>query len=215
MVARPAVYLYAKIKYNVKYVNKKAVKKVRKGGFFVYSNHVAVDGDAFITNHVTFPNVNDIIVNADTVSIKGIKTLVEAMGAFPLPNDIGAAANFFHEMKYRLSKKHAITIFPEAHIWPYYNGIREFPIGSYKYPALLKTPIITFCITLQKRKHSKRPRFTVYISDPEYIDPKLDTLENAKILHDKSYNFMKETTAKYSTYECNHFIYKPKEEKAD
>ena len=49
----------------------------------------------------------------------------------------------------RLAQKNCLVIYPEAHVWPYYTGIRKFPAGdkSFKYAVRNKLPIFTMTTT--------------------------------------------------------------------
>lgn len=48
------------------------------------------------------------------------------MGALPLPDDAVATKNFLQAVETRIGEKHAVTIYPEAHIWPYYTKNTTF-----------------------------------------------------------------------------------------
>ena len=45
-----------------------------------------------------------------------------------------------------------VTIYPEAHIWPYYTGIRDYEAVSFGYPCYTNTPSFTITNCYQKRK---------------------------------------------------------------
>ena len=130
----PIKYLYAKIKFKIKFIGKEKLKAHKKEGFFIYANHTQVFADTFIPSLANYPKRNFLIVNPENISMKGLKTLVEMLGAIPIPGTKEAMKNFLEAIKYRINKKSSITIYPEAHIWPYYTKIRPFKSVSFFFP---------------------------------------------------------------------------------
>ena len=110
-----------------------------------------------------------------------------SLGAIPLPDTREAYRNFNACINGRIEKKHAVVIYPEAHIWPYYTKIRPFPDGSFGYPCKDGTPVFCFVNTYQKRKNRKKPRMTTYIDGPFYPDMSLSLKERRKTLRDEVY----------------------------
>ncbi len=201
--AVPILWFYVILFRRVKFVNKKAFKKLKHQKAFLYGNHTAYMLDACVPNFASFPIRNKIIVSADTVSIKGIKNLTQMLGALPIPSDVAGYKNFYKAIEYYHKKFH-IAIYPEAHIWPYYTSVRPFLDTSFSYPVTLNAPVIAFCLCYSKPKglfaNFRKTNVTVYISDPIYPDKNKPAKEAKKELRNKVYNFMLETTKKYSTY---------------
>jgi hypothetical protein len=56
------------------------------------------------------------------------------MRGLPLPDDMAATRNFTSAIEKRIDEGAAVFIYPEAHIWPYYTGIRPFGDASFSYP---------------------------------------------------------------------------------
>ncbi len=48
------------------------------------------------------------------------------LGALPVPDSISEYKKFSKAYKKRISDGHPVVIYPEAHVWPYYTGIRPF-----------------------------------------------------------------------------------------
>lgn len=210
-VAVPIVLLYVKLFLRVKFVNKKAVKKCKQK-YFLYGNHTGII-DAFIPNIISLPKRNKIFVSPDTVSIKGIKTLVQMLGALPVPTDIRGMKKFLKAVEY-YHKNNNITIYPEAHIWPYYTGVRAFSDSSFAYAVKYNAPVFAFFTAFAKPKgflsKFRKANVTVFVSDAFYPDLSLPFSEAKKRLRDEVYNFMVEKSA-FSTYEVYKYI--KKEEK--
>lgn len=150
-----------------RYKNKRVLKGYKKGGAFIYGNHTAFVSDAMNPTRIAFPRTADVVVNADAVSIKfGVGGLVRLLGGVPVPDSLHGLKNFSADIEAAAQGGHWVAIYPEAHIWPYYTGIRPFGAASFKYPAKCNVPVFVFTTTYQKRRFFKRPRKVVYIDGP-------------------------------------------------
>lgn len=189
----PIKILYAKIKFRIKYIGKEKIKTYRNEGYFIYGNHTQPFADTFIPSIPMYPKRNFLIVNPVNISLKGTGTLVEMLGAMPIPSNKSAMKNFLEAIKQKMNKGYAITIYPEAHIWPYYTKIRPFKDVSFKYPIQLKKP--AFCITNTYQsygKNNKKIKIVSYIDGPFYPNKELTLKEQQKELRNKIYNCMEE-----------------------
>lgn len=189
MVATPIAYLYLKIKFRHKIVNRKVVKNL-KDGYFMFGNHTQNIGDAFIPSMISIPKDTYVIVHPNNVSMPYLGKITPSLGAIPLPDDLEATRNFIECIKDRASQKKAICIYPEAHIWPYYTKIRPFKDLSFRYPVDLNKPIIVFTNVYLKRKHSKNPRIVTYIDGPFYPDLSISKKEARIKLRNEAYEVM-------------------------
>ncbi|MDD3207764.1 MAG: lysophospholipid acyltransferase family protein [Bacilli bacterium] len=209
VVAIPVLFFTCKFALGVKIVNRKAIKKVRKQGYFIYGNHTQIM-DAFISQVlITRPKKTFIIANPDAVSIPGIRALVMMLGCLPLPSTVGGTRKFLDAIKYHIKHKHAITVFPEAHIWPYATLIRPFTSSSFRYPANLNAPVVPIVTTYEKRKifkHCLKPRMVITIGEPLYPNTRLGLKEAMEDLRKKTFAFMvshasKPNNVEYYRYE--------------
>ncbi|MCQ2381806.1 MAG: 1-acyl-sn-glycerol-3-phosphate acyltransferase [Clostridia bacterium] len=200
IILTPFCYLHCKRKFKYKIKNRNMLKQLRHDGYFVYANHTLEGGDAFFPSIVNAPKKPYIIVNADNVSTKGTKNLVMMLGAIPIPTKFNGIPKFMDTIKTRWQQHHPIYIYPEAHIWPYYTGIRPFEATSFKYPAELNSPVYASTTTFQKPKRGKIPRITIYLDGPFYPDKNLSIKDNQQKLRDQVYEAMLERS-KNSTYE--------------
>lgn len=195
VLSMPIKILYLKIKFNHKYIGTEKLKKYRKEGFFIYSNHTQAFSDTFTPSVAVYPKRNFLIVNPANISLKGTGWLVELLGAIPIPEGIEAYKNFLNRIKNRIDKGYSISIYPEAHIWPYYTKIRPFKDVSFKYPVQLNTPV--FCITNTyqeeqnlKNKLNKKITMVSYIDGPFFPDNSLNKKEAQEKLRDEVYKKM-------------------------
>ena len=174
----PIKILYAKIKFRIKYIGKEKIKPYKNEGYFIYGNHTQPFADTFIPSIPMYPKRNFLIVNPVNISLKGTGTLVEMLGAMPIPSNKSAMKNFLEAIKQKMNKGYAITIYPEAHIWPYYTEIRPFKDVSFKYPIQLEKP--AFCITNTYQSYGKNNKKIRIVK------------EQQKELRNKIYNCMEE-----------------------
>ena len=189
----PIKILYAKIKFRIKYIGKEKIKPYKNEGYFIYGNHTQPFADTFIPSIPMYPKRNFLIVNPVNISLKGTGTLVEMLGAMPIPSNKSAMKNFLEAIKQKINKGYAITIYPEAHIWPYYTKIRPFKDVSFKYPVQLEKP--AFCITNTYQsygKNNKKIKIVSYIDGPFFTNKELTLKEQQKELRNKIYNCMDE-----------------------
>ena len=191
LIAIPIKFIYPKLKFRIKYIGKEKLKKYKKTGYFVYVNHTQEFGDTLIPSNPIFPKRNYIIVNPENVSMPILGNSVQMLGAIPIPNTKIAMKNFIDKINKVINGKNAITIYPEAHIWPYYTKIRPFKSVSFKYPIDLKVP--TFCMTntYVKRKKSNKVNIVTYIDGPFFPNEDLKNKQEQKQdLRDKVYKQM-------------------------
>ena len=92
-----------------------------------------------------------------------------------------------------MQRKCSITIYPEAHIWPYYTKIRPFKDVSFKYPVQLNAPAYCFTNTYQSYgKNNDKIKIVTYIDGPFYPNKELPPKQSQKELRDRIYNCMVE-----------------------
>lgn len=193
IISMPIKILYGKIKFKIKYIGKEKIKKYKKDSYFVYVNHTQNFADVFIPSLPMYPKRNHFIVNPENVSMKILGNSIQLLGAIPIPNNKNGMKNFIKAIETHLNKKHPITIYPEAHIWPYYTKIRPFKSVSFKYPIQYNKP--TFCMTNTYQSYGKKKnkvQIITYIDGPFFANPKLNIKEQKEDLRNQVYNCMVE-----------------------
>ncbi len=190
IIAIPVKFIYPKIKFRIKYVGKEKLKKYKNSGYFVYVNHTQPFADTFIPSNPIFPKRNYIIVNPENVSMPVLGNCVQMLGAIPIPSNKEAMKNFLNKINDVINKKCAITIYPEAHIWPYYTKIRPFKSVSFKYPVDLKVPVFCMTNTYVKRKNTNKVNIVTYIDGPFLPDETLSKQEQKSDLRNRVYEQM-------------------------
>ena len=166
-------------------------------------------GDAYTPNILTKKR-NYMIVSEEATSIKGIGLLVNALGAIPVPYDFSNIKLFMDAIETRIKEKKSITIYPEAHLWPYYTHIRPFRDTSFTYPVSLKAPVYCFVNTYKKRRNPNKCKIITRIRGPFYADESLPSKEAISKLRNEVYEAMCELS-EYSDVEL--IKYTKKEDK--
>ena len=157
---------------------------------FIYGNHTQATADALIPTFITHPANAYVIVHPNNVSMPVLGRITPYIGALPLPDDIAASRNFRAVIDKRIREGSPIFIYPEAHIWPYYTGIRPFPDDSFYYPIKYNVPV--FCFTNTYKRHgSGKPRIVTYVDGPFYPNEELPLKDRRRDLRDRVYDCMK------------------------
>lgn len=212
ILSMPIKVLYSKLKFHIKYVGKEKLKPYKKQGYFFYGNHTQPFADTFIPSIPMYPKRNFFIVNPENISIKGLGHLIELLGAIPVPGNKEAMKNFIQVIEKRIAQKYAITIYPEAHIWPYYTKIRPFKSVSFEYPVKYNTPVFCFTNTYQKYCKNK-VQIVSYIDGPFFPDKTLNKKEAKQKLRDEVYNCMVERSKNSNIEVITYLGTGPKSEK--
>lgn len=204
-LARPLGFLFLKIKYGHKIVNKEVLMEAKGKGYFLYGNHTNAGADPFIPQFVDVNRSVYFVVHPNNVSMPVLGHLTPALGAIPLPDTMEAARNCHRELERLTKAGNCIVIYPEAHIWPYYTGIRFFKSASFGYPIQFDAPVYCFTNTYVKRKHRRIPGIVTYVDGPFCADKSLPKSKQKEQLRDAVYETMvkrsKNSNIEYIRYE--------------
>ncbi|MDO5399954.1 MAG: hypothetical protein Q4F17_03115 [Eubacteriales bacterium] len=190
VVAMPIGWVYLKLKFHHKIVGREKLKGAGKKGFFLYGNHTQAMADPFVPTMLAFPRDVCVIVHPNNVSMPYLGRVTPSMGALPLPDDLAASRNFVAAVKHHMERGHGICIYPEAHIWPYYTGIRPFSEKSFGYP--IKYGGSVFCFTNTYQKRGKRVQMVTYIDGPFSPKEALPLPQRKRELRDRVFEAMAE-----------------------
>ena len=211
-MATPIVFAVQKLYYREKIVNRACILPYLSDGVYLYGNHTRSAGDAFAPHLVTFPYKSHILVGAETFSIPGLRWVVKALGAVPLPQTMAQAREFSGALRSFAQDGSPVAIYPEAHIWPYYTQIRPFEDASFAYPVRYAKPVFTFTATYQKTLLRRRPRTTLYVDGPFFPDLSLSPGQQRKELRDRVYAAM---CARAEKSDFSYVSYYPASKEAD
>lgn len=208
LVAHPILSLFC-ICRGTTFKNKKNLKELKDKGYFIYANHISNMDMIMINSFLIWNKRVNILGYSDSLSIPVVKHLVKPLGFIPLGDSLKTQVNMMNCFDYYIKKKQAILIFPEAHIWPYYTKIRDFPCGSFHYPSKTNAPVVPIVSIMQKRLFKwRKPRIKLVIGTPIYPDETKSVKENKEYLHDECLKQMKEISSQYKQFEFYNYVYK-------
>lgn len=217
-IAAPLVWLISKIYLGLRIENRGVLKQAGKSGYFLYGNHTRYL-DPFIPPMAAFPRRAYTVANADAVSLPGLGWLTQMLGAFPVPTERAGLPVFTEAVLQRAAQGNAVAIYPEAHIWPFYTGVRPFRATSFRYPVKAQQACFIAVTTYRRRRGlfawARRPGMTVHIEGPFYPNPELREREAAGELRDRVYRRMCVLTEREDNICYIRYVRRRKEESHD
>lgn len=195
-----SAYLYSRVVFEHGVEGRERLAPYFGEAYFIYGNHTQDIADALIPSILAPKKEIYVIAHPSNVSIPVIGRITPYLGALPLPDDKDARENFKSAIDRIISDGGAIAIYPEAHIWPYYTGIRPFTDDSFYYPVKYGVPAFCFTNTYQRGRFSRAPKMVTYIDGPFFADLALPYRSRRKDLRDRIYAKMCER-ARLSTAE--------------
>ncbi|ARY91111.1 MULTISPECIES: lysophospholipid acyltransferase family protein [Lacticaseibacillus] len=162
---------YCRIKLHVR--NRQAFRQAAGRGYFVYGNHTQPFGDVFTPMRVNQSRRVFTLASAANLSVPVLGRLVPYGGGVLVPRRLHQLRDFNAEIRQLIQAKHVVMIYPEAHVWPYYTGIRPFETGAFHYPVELDAPVFVTTMTYQKRHWRRKPRRILYVDGPFWPDRQL------------------------------------------
>ena len=199
IVAPPIAFPYIKLFLREKYFGKEKLRPYKKQGYFIYLNHTQPVADAVSPNVMIFPKKLYIIVNKENLALPGVGKATKYLGAIPLPENLKAAKNFSDAISSALKKGAAIGVYPEAHVWPFYTGIRDFGAETTEPAIKNASPVFTATRVYKQRKPGKKPRQEIYIDGPFFPDTEISKREAREKLKLEIISAMKERASHSDT----------------
>ena len=190
ILSMPIKIAYSKLKFKIKYVGKEKFKPYKNTGYFIYVNHTQPFGDTHFPSLAIYPKRNFFIVNPENISMKPWGGLIEMLGAIPVPGNRKAMKGFMDIVKKRIQNNNSITIYPEAHIWPYYTKIRPFKAVSFTYPIQMDKPVFCMTNTYQRTGNKEKAKIVTYIDGPFFANKELSAKEQKQDLRNRVYETM-------------------------
>ena len=199
--------------WGLKIHGKEKFKKVGKSGYMMYCNHTNPFHDVFGPGVAANRRIYTVISGVQLL-LPGIGKFLGPLGGLPLGTSAGTKKRFHEAVDHRLKQGNAVTVYPEAHLWPYATKIRKFPQGDRAFVYAVRNNVPCFALTTTYRKSGKegdeRPRMDMYVDGPFYPDPSKSDDENRAMLAGQVYASMVKYSKKNS-YE--YFQYRPRQAK--
>lgn len=166
-----------------------------KGGAITISNHVLpLDGP--IVAQSVFPHAVVYQSLEDNFKLPFIRHLIRWLGGMPIPNAVTARPAYLKATNHFLAQGKFIQIYPEASLWPYYNGIRSFKTGAFHFAVKFQVPIVPISIHfrqargLDKLFPAKNNLITVHIGKPLYPNEQLPLKQSMDDLLKRTHSYM-------------------------
>ena len=209
VIAAPVLTIYFFFTLGaIKVKGKKNLKKLRKTGYVAYGNHTQSFDPFLFAIKCVFPRRVHVLVNRAAITIPVARIFTKSLGAIPLADTVSGLKNMNNYMqKVLINKKQCIVIYPEAHLWPYCEFVRNFRASSFKFAANAGVPALPYCITYTKRtrgfgkfKKEIKPKLTINILSPVFPDDKLGAKENTIVMAQKCEEQIRKTIAEANSY---------------
>ena len=219
LIATPVAWVVCHVVYGARIENRGVLRRLRrqKTGCFLFGNHTQSAFDAFFPSMLSFPRKCYIITGPEAISLPGLSQIVRMVGAIPLPDSVDGMRAFGAAVGRRVRERSAVAVYPEAHIWPYYTGLRNFSAGSFVYPVKCGVPAVAFAVTYRQRRIFKKlpPRIVVHVSEPFEPDPALPERRARMQLRDQVFSFMQAHICTPENYAHIRYVRRPEEAQDD
>lgn len=171
------------------------------GGAFIYANHTQPVGDAFVPMLASRGHRAATIAAPANLAVPVLGRLLKLGGALVLPDNLHQLGAFNRELRSRYAAGNVITVYPEAHVWPYATMIRPFAAGSMHYPVASNAPVFAMTTTYQHRRIGHKPRITVDVDGPFWPDRNQTRKQQQSILEQQVRRAMQNRACTQNTYE--------------
>ena len=198
---------YCRFHLHMKIYGKKGIKKAIKNGAFIYGNHTQPIGDVVIPARAVFPKRIYTVVSPANYAIPVIGKALPYLGALPTSDTVSGTKELLKAIKQRILEKKCIVIYPEAHVWEYYTGIRPFADTSFKFPVKFKKPAVAMTVTYKKSRIFKKPLTRVFLDGPFYPPDNVTETKKVRELH-RAVKTAMETRSRESDFEYIKYIKK-------
>ncbi len=195
----PIPALVIALLHGMRFVNRRAFRQA--GGCYAYANHTHWV-DVFIPYLLSFPRRAYVVAGPTAVSVPVVRHLVPMLGGVPLNITEAGKAAFREYLADLVRRGHPVAIFPEAHEWPYFNGIRDFPPYSFTYPVHRPAPVIGYVVTYRRRRRltGHRPFLTVTVGQPIPPETWAGAEDPKALLKEKVHGFMVDTVQREHSF---------------
>lgn len=191
------VYWHSRL--HVTFSGREKLAAYRGQSYFLYGNHTQPFGDPFMPMLLTGAQRAFTLASAANLGVPFFGPILQLGGGVVLPETGAQTRRFLTYLRSLIQAGQPIAVYPEAHVWPYYTGIRPFVHGAFHYPVAFHKPVFSFTTTYQAHKT------TVYIDGPFMPTVGLTAKAQREELAETVHQAMTQR-AQVSTYQ--HIIYR-------
>ncbi|MCL2735701.1 MAG: 1-acyl-sn-glycerol-3-phosphate acyltransferase [Propionibacteriaceae bacterium] len=191
IVAPIPLYLISRV-YGMRFVGRSTVR--RQGGCYLYGNHSHWT-DVLVPYLLSFPARAVVVAGPTAVSVPVAKALVPMLGGVPLNTTVAGKIAFRSALDAAVRRGESVAVFPEAHLWPYFTGVREFSSASFTYPVRTATPVVPYVVTYRRRRWLtwRPPHLTVTVGPAILPEAWQGSPDPKGVLRDAVRSFMVDT----------------------
>ena len=198
LIALPLLFIYTFFMFGLKVEGKKNLREIKKSktGAVTISNHVhyvdcTMVALAMIPKKVIFTTLESNF----NIPVAGV--LIRMLGGVPVPKKLNEIKIMQGQIVEQLKKGRYVQIYPEGHLINYYEGVREFYKGAFKFACQAQVPIIPIGVIWREPKgffkiYKKKPCATLKIGKPIFADYRLLSKDMEFDLKERSEKAVKE-----------------------
>ena len=193
LIAYPILFLVTKLWLGLKVEGRENLSKMGDE-YITVANHINMIDCAMIALTI-FPRIPYFLTLQSNLEIPFIKYLVMLFRGIPIPRKKSGKEKMVNTIDGLLKRGEIVGIYPEGHLIPYYDGIREFKNGAFNFAVRNQVPILPIVFTYREpegiiRFIKRKPFITLTILEPEY--PKTEISKaNVQELKNRVYRKMK------------------------
>lgn len=187
-IAVPIIFLITKLVYDLKIEGRENIANLKTGAVSV-SNHVLVLDCAMVGLALDDKKVYYTTLES-SFKIPFVRKLIKLLRAIPIPKENKNKPYFAKALDDILNEGNIVHFYPEASLWPYYNKLRNFKTGAFRFAVKNDVPIIPMVFTFRRpsairRVFKRKSDVTLtilkpikYESEETDIRQKIETLKN-------------------------------------
>lgn len=184
--ALPALGVLNKLVFKLEISGRENLEPLEGKGYITVCNHVNLLDCGMIATAVGRRDITFTTIK-ENFEIPVVRILVKLLGGIPIPRSQKAMIKFSEAVSALLDGGHVVHFYPEAVLFPYYNGIRGFRRGAFAYAVKNNVPVAPMIITFHEPESRlrKKPTAKIHVLEPVYPDSSLPEREAIKEMKDK------------------------------
>lgn len=192
LIAYPILFIVTKLWLGLRIEGRENLSKVGDE-YITVANHINMIDCAMIVLSI-FPRVPYFLTLQSNLEIPFIKYLVMLFRGIPIPKNKTGKEKMVKTIDKLLKNGEIVGIYPEGHLIPYCDKLREFKDGAFNFAVKNQVPIVPILFTYRevddiRRFIRKKPFITLTILEPEYPLNEISKT-SVKELKDRVYNKM-------------------------
>lgn len=180
--------------FRIKVIGKENVNKLKNKSAIITCNHFN-KLDSFAVKSAFGNNIWTI--SGDYNNFKGfVGNIARNTGLLPLSEKLSVKKNFANGLKYHLTHKHKVLIYPERAMWWNYKKPRPLHIGAFHWAVQNNVPVVPTFVTFEDSGKKDKDGYaeyywTINVLEPIFPNQNLPPKERMEDMRQKNYNAWK------------------------